>query len=168
MSTARHRRWVLDTSSILEIDRFFDSPDSASAGAGVLGGILNGLAGMAADGRLFLPVQVRDECRSPRVAEFAERTHRECSDLEPSYQTIREVMACVGDVVSLTDEADVADPWVLAQAIELSREGSEVWLVTEDRRDRLPKKLSLMTAAERLGIDACRVFWMLKEEGLWP
>lgn len=168
MTSESARWWVVDTSSIIEIDSFFESPQSAAAGDDALDKILAGMEELAAAGRLLLPIQVRNECQSRRVADFAERAFEACRGQQPSYEAIREVMACAGDVVSLSDENDVADPWVLAQALEMSRQHDSVWLVTEDRRDRLPKKLSLMTAAHRLRLDVCRAFVMLREEQLWP
>jgi hypothetical protein len=155
---------VLDTSSIIEVDSFFDSPDSASAGNDALDDVLGGMLELASAGRIVLPSQVRDECKSPRVREFAEAAYRECSDLQPSYESLREVMAVAGNLIALNDERDVADPWVLAQALELGRSGHETWVVTEDRRDRPPKKISLMSAARRLDLPAVRVFHLLREE----
>lgn len=164
---ALSRLWVLDTSSIMEVDRFFESPDAASAGNDALDEVLDGMLELAGRGRVVLPSQVRDECKSPRVRAFADAAYRECSDLQPDYESLREVMAAAGNLIALNDERDVADPWVLAQALELSRSGHETWVVTEDRKDRPPKKISLMSAAYRLDLPAVRVFHLLREESIW-
>ena len=75
---------------------------------------------------------------------------------EASYVTVTEVMKVAGDVVGLDDPGDPADPYVLALALELSRGGSAVTIVTEDRVDRLPLKISLRRGCELFGLSWCR------------
>ena len=65
-------------------------------------------------------------------------------------------MSIAGDVVDEGLEREQADPYVLAQALEMEWE-AEVRVVTEDRIDRLPIKIAMTTACERLDITHWRL-----------
>lgn len=56
--------------------------------------------------------------------------------------------------VEATDDREVADPYILAMAVEMQERHTGAWVVvaTEDVVDRLPAKLSLGTGCQRLGL----------------
>ena len=68
----------------------------------------------------------------------------------PHVNTLAHVMQVAGDVVDEGLEREQADPYVLAQALEMRGLGARV--ITEDRTDRLPIKIALTTACDRLEI----------------
>lgn len=49
-------------------------------------------------------------------------------------------------------EVEKGDPYVLAQALELQRLGPKPQVVTDDTVDRLPIKIAMTTACQRLGL----------------
>ena len=59
------------------------------------------------------------------------------------------------DVIEENAENDPADPYVLALALQLWRENKaeEYYVVTEDKVDRVPLKISIRTACTRLGLN---------------
>ena len=73
---------------------------------------------------------------------------------EPSYEAVAEVLA-VAQLVDTEAEDEVADPWVVAMAVELrdAYREARVVVASDDVVDRLPQKESIATACERLGIE---------------
>jgi hypothetical protein len=73
---------------------------------------------------------------------------------EPEYDSVAEVLA-VAQVVDAEAEDEVADPWVVAMALELRDRHPDcrVVVASDDVVDRLPVKESVGTACERLGLD---------------
>lgn len=73
---------------------------------------------------------------------------------EPDYETVAEVLG-VAQLVDLEAEDEVADPWVVAMALELreAHPGARVIVASDDVVDRLPQKESIGTACERLHIE---------------
>ena len=59
------------------------------------------------------------------------------------------------DVIEASAENDPADPYVLALALQLWRgnEAGECYVVTEDKVDRAPIKISIRMACLRLGLN---------------
>ncbi len=86
-------------------------------------------------------------------------------EIDPSPGDVETVMTRVGDVVDHEKDAgeDDADPYVLALALHLKREGLDVRIVTEDRTDR-GRKMSLATAAGILGIPRVPLSGFLRAE----
>lgn len=72
----------------------------------------------------------------------------------PSREVLDFVLSLAADVVDPDDPEDDADPSVIAQAVELSREGRYPVVVTKDRRDR-QDHVSMRTACDRFGIQTC-------------
>lgn len=60
----------------------------------------------------------------------------------------------IADVVEADaePEREPADPYVAAMAYELRAAGFDVAVATDDSVDRLPVKIALTTACERLGL----------------
>lgn len=71
---------------------------------------------------------------------------------EPGEDAVTEVMRRAGDVVEKDAEGEPADPYVLAQALEFHRRGLDTVIVTKYRVNRMPIKIDMATACERLGI----------------
>ena len=84
--------------------------------------------------------------RALNVYEYMDHTY------EPGEDAVAEVMRRAGDVVEEDAEGEPADPYVLAQALEFSRRGLDIVIVTEDRVNRMPIKIDMRMACERLGI----------------
>jgi hypothetical protein len=78
---------------------------------------------------------------------------------EPAEDTLVKVLEVAPQLVDFEATADreVADPYVAAMAHEIAsrHNGCRVFVATNDIVDRLPLKLSLRTACERLGIEIC-------------
>lgn len=77
-------------------------------------------------------------------------------------------MAVAGDVVDPNVPADVTDPYVLALALQLTKGGLQVTVVSEDVVDRLPAKISMATACNRLGLQHCDTNSLLVSIGADP
>lgn len=73
---------------------------------------------------------------------------------EPDYETVAEVLG-VAQLVDTEAEEEVADPWIVAMALELRAEHphARVVIASDDVVDRMPQKESIRTACERLGIE---------------
>lgn len=85
------------------------------------------------------------------------------AESNPAWETVKEVLAEVGDVLDKDKPTtvDEADPYILARALELQREGRRVRVITEETRNR-PNKLALATAAGLLGLAAVTLLPFLK------
>ena len=82
---------------------------------------------------------------------------------------VAEVMAVAGDLVEADAEGDPADPYVLAQALDLQRRGAgDVLVVTKDQLDKPSVKISMATACGRLGLSYCGLPEFLQEIGFDP
>ena len=141
---------VLDTSSIIEAKRLI-APQRQWA-------FFERLKEMVQSGEVCFPKAVRDELRNERHHDTPEtwalnEYEHVPRALEPSIETVAEVMDVAGGVVEADAEGDPADPYVLAQALEMKGRGRAVRVVTEDRVDRLPLKIAMTTACERLGLE---------------
>ena len=77
---------------------------------------------------------------------------------EPVEETLVRVLAVADDLVEVDNPNDAADPYVVAMALELAERHPEsrVVLVTNDVVDRLPVKIALKTACDRVGIPPVR------------
>jgi hypothetical protein len=87
----------------------------------------------------------------------------------PSLDTVKEVLARVPEVLDPDKPrgAEEADPYILALAVELKRDGRDVTIITQEKTDK-PGKLSLSSAAGLLKIPAVTVLPFLKSQGLLP
>ena len=76
---------------------------------------------------------------------------------EPAEETLVRVLAVAHDLVEVDNPNDAADPYVVAMALELAERHPEsrVVLVTNDVVDRLPVKIALKTACDRVGVPSC-------------
>jgi hypothetical protein len=132
--------------------------------------VLEASARWVEDGGLVFPVQVEIELRSYGVPDSITawaagvKDRRRYSD--PDFATVRKIMdnETVQRVAdwSQSTKADPADPYVLAQAVELQDDGHDISVVSEDRRDKSDgygrlKKSSVVTCCKALGLSAMPV-----------
>lgn len=62
---------------------------------------------------------------------------------------------------------EVADPWVLALAFSLKKQGYAARVVTEDRNN-LPDKIALASACGIVDVAQLRARAFLLHKGIWP
>jgi len=168
----RGDRFVADTSAlaaIREIERIGKRGEKA---------VFDRLRDFVADGRLVYPTQVIDELEQYRDAdeyyrpyEWARENRARATRYGPLLEVVAEILRHPQIKNVLDHEkgegAEEADPHVLALALRLKREGHEVTVLTQERRDR-PRKLSLNTACGLLRIFCLPVEAFLVEHGIIP
>jgi rRNA maturation endonuclease Nob1 len=139
---------VADTSSLLEVRRAIVRPAHTR--------VLNALGALVAEGSLVFPKQVVEEVKRQKtlkqpdpIGDWIGEHGKHASRFGESLAVLKEVLAHaqvqrVFDPDKTTG-VDEADPYVLALAVRLQREGAIVTVMTEDVTDT-PRKLSLATA----------------------
>jgi rRNA maturation endonuclease Nob1 len=154
--------WLTDTSSIINLKILIPKNKQWNA--------FKSLEDRVREGKIAFPRQVIKE-----VSDFAHpdvpgvwvqpmRTLVQY-DINPGDEYIRAVMATAGDLVEEGALKEVADPYLLAMALEL-RETKSIMVVTDDVVDRLPLKIAMTTACERLDLPWCRTTDFLSSLGL--
>jgi hypothetical protein len=152
-----HDVHVIDTSSLIQLlDELAPAP---------LFRVLEACTAWVEKGTLVFPVQVERELRAFNVPDSITvwsagvMDRRKYSD--PDFRTVRQVMAnpAVAAVVDWgkATKADPADPYVLAQAVEIQAGGKTVCVVNEDKRDKNDgygkvKKSSIHTCCAALNL----------------
>ena len=141
--------WIIDSSALIQTKRAIAAHCQWS--------FLERLKLMVDAGQVCFPKAVRNELQVARHVDTPEAWALDVCSLvqhsyEPQDQTVAEVMAAAGAVVDADAEGDPADPYVLAQALEIQRVGREVCVVTNDLVDRMPIKISMLTAC---GVVSC-------------
>ncbi len=141
--------WVLDTSALVEFKKLIPIKQQWDA--------FKQLEKMVSDGQIMMPrkvIQEAEEIIHPDVpgAWASGVRHLLRYSLDEDYEWIRLVMQRAGDVVDKTKTKEEADPYVLACALQLIQQGALVIVVTNDQIDRLPIRIALTTACNRLGI----------------
>jgi hypothetical protein len=142
---------VLDTSVLIEFKRIVRIEDQFR--------LLEKMRDLVRTGVLVFPPQVARELGygqfpdAPGAWIMAARD--DVCHAPPSETTLREVLRVAEQLVDVeTEDREVADPYVCAMALELARyEGCRVVVATNDRIDRLPVKISLASACDRLGLE---------------
>ena len=148
---------VLDTSTLLYFKR--------EVGLDEQWDLLSQMRDLVISGALAFPRQVHKELSVAQYPDAPGAWVGGAAKLvchpQPSDDTMSRVMEVAGQLVEVNAAPDreVADPYVAAMALELVERhpGSRVVVVTDDVVDRLPSKLSLRTACERLGLEQCRL-----------
>lgn len=143
--------YVLDTSAIIAFKRIVKAKDQWR--------FAKYLEGLVEDRRITFPRQVTREVAGQRHIDLPEAwalgVEPDIGILRsPNPEYIEEVMRVAGDVIETNAENDPADPYVLALTLQLWRENhaSDCHLVSEDKVDRIPVKISIRTACVRLGL----------------
>lgn len=125
--------------------------------------LLIAMSELVAAGALAFPKQVAKELANGQHPDapgvWVNRAKRDVCHSEPTEDTLTKVLEVAPEVVDVeaTAEREVADPYVAAMAVEIESvySGCRVIVATNDVVDRLPLKLSLLTACQRLGIEVC-------------
>ena len=141
--------WTLDASALIEMKQIIRLAEQWS--------FFRCLEQKVSEGVVFFPRMVMNELgrvRHPDVpGAWAFGCRRiEQQGFEPEEEFVRQVMAAAGDVVDPADPDSDADPYVLAQALQLRQLGHAVTVVTRDRRN-YGDHISIVEACRRDGID---------------
>lgn len=168
----RQKVWVIDTSAILQVRRMYD-PDVPEThhrrhrDKSYCVQVLQHLTQLVADGHLVFPKQVRDELHKPASNDLASQWVHHCAPLrrhnEPAQASLRHLLSQFPNLVDYRKSMDDADPYVVAQAIELQSAAILAAVVTEDRRDR--RSTSITTACRGLGIPCIDTLQFLSDCG---
>ena len=155
--------WILDTSAIIQIKHIVRASEQWA--------VFEKLKLLVIEGTVSFPKLVTRELKNSRHHDTPEVWGLEVSRLlvfkaGPTDEMMRHVMAEAGEVIGDDREEETADPYVLAHALELKEAGHEVIVVTEDRVDRLPLKLSMVTACERLNLGSSDIVAFLQAVGI--
>lgn len=154
---------VVDTSILIEFKRLVKIDEQWD--------VLAHMLKLVEDGSLTFPRQVAKELQEVRFPDapgaWIGHAKGKICHPQPDDATLARVLAVAEQLVDLeaTHEREVADPYVAAMAIEIVERDlfSRVVVATNDRVDRLPAKLSLLTACARLGLDC----WTPEEFLAW-
>ncbi|MHB8288833.1 MAG: DUF4411 family protein [Acidimicrobiales bacterium] len=141
--------WIVDTSALINFKTLIGVSDQWDA--------FKLLEQLVKQGRIAMPRQVINEASKIAHPDLPgawapgvrDRLHH---PLDVDYEHILGVMREAGDLVDPNKSTEDADPYVLAQAVQLQAQGLEVVVVTDDDIDRMPIKISLATACGRLGV----------------
>lgn len=112
-------------------------------------------------GHLAFPRQVAKELAVGKYPDapgaWIGSAKRDVCHPQPSEEALVAVLRVAQELVDTeaTDDREIADPYVAAMACEIRGRDPDCRSVvaTDDRVDRLPSKLSLVTACERLGLE---------------
>lgn len=144
------RRWVVDTSSLIQI-RQAGIPQAKQVA------VFNKLTTLVKSGLLVFPAQVREELErgdtehpSDPVLAWIRRAKID-AEQPANLDTVRRVLARAPLLIDAESPRDQADPYVIALALDSMSLGG-VSILSEDRRDRPDgagglQKLSVATAA---------------------
>lgn len=144
--------WVLDSSAIIEFKSII-TPEIETR-------VLTLLDQLVLQGKISFPRQVKREVSGDGQNDLpALWVLRNFSKIilnkSPEESYIIDVLRKVPNLVEKDSKKDVADPHVLALALQLKDNGFDAIVVSEDRIDRLPRKISLKSACEIMGIEVC-------------
>jgi hypothetical protein len=147
--------FVVDTSAIIEFKGLVKIDDQW--------GHLLHMSDLVRSGALTFPRQVAKELAYGQHPDapgaWIGNAKRDVCHAQPSEETLVKVLEVAPQLVDYETTADreVADPYVAAMAHEIAarHNGCRVIVATNDVVDRLPLKLSLKTACERLGVEVC-------------
>lgn len=170
------RIWVADTCALIDVRRCVVPADKRMAFA-ERRDVFRRLDTLVEAGRLVFPPETVAELKEgakgledPSQDEplaFVERCRKKASRTA-KLVIVKELGAhtLVRQVVDPDREKEEADIYVLSLALELQRDGNEVGVLTEERRD-LDRKLSVNTACGLLGLVCLRMRAFLHQEGIW-
>jgi len=145
LTTDKSTVWVLDSSALIAMKTIPVSDQWQ---------VFRQMEDMVTEGEIALPRQVINELKEiahpdvPGVwAAGMRRSVRHPQDADP--HDVRHVMSVAGEVVDHSKRTEDADPYVVALALTLGREGHVVCIVSDDAVDH-PPRISLVTACARL------------------
>lgn len=165
--------YVIDTSSLIQLLDDWNHETRWNA--------LVECAKWVEDGKLVFPTQVEKELTAFEVPDsitsWAAGVRNARKFPDPDYKTVRSILTnqAVQKVVdwSKATKADPADPYVLAMAVELVKDGHDACIVTEDRRDKPDgygklKKSSIVTCCAALSLSSMPMSQFLPLLGIKP
>jgi hypothetical protein len=146
---------VVDSSVLIDIKKMVGINDQWD--------LLTSMSQLVLSGSLTFPKHVAKELAAGQHPDapgaWVNHAKRDVRHKEPTEDTLAKVLEVAPEVVDLEATADreIADPYVAAMAVEIKERhtGCRVVVATNDVVDRLPLKLSLLTACERLDIEVC-------------
>jgi Domain of unknown function (DUF4411) len=144
---------IVDTSVLIKLKRLVNIDDQWD--------LLLRMTELVRSGHLAFPRQVAKELAYGQYPDapgaWIGSAKRVVCHPEPSEETLRTVLQVAEQLVDAeaTDDREVADPYVAAMACEIPHHHPDcrAAVATDDRVDRLPRKLSLATACDRLGLE---------------
>jgi len=162
--------WVIDTSSIIEIKQVAPKPDWKA--------IFQDLTKLVTQDALVYPKQVVDELKAGKLTrgydrpyEWAKSNAQHAARHGPLFDELRAIMnhQTASRVVDPNKAfgVDEADPYVLALALHLKKDGHSVTVVTEESRST-PQKLSISQACGALRLYAMKVEVFLTDRNIYP
>lgn len=144
--------WVLDSSAIIEFKSII-TPEIETK-------VLTLLDRFVVQGQISFPRQVKREVSGDGQDDLPARWvlqnySKIIRDKSPEENYIIDVLSKVPNLVEEDNTKDAADPYVLALALQLEDNDIDAIVVTEDRINRLPRKISLKSACEIMDIEVC-------------
>jgi len=128
------------------------------------------LSKLVTNGQLVYPVQVMNEItvETNRSYEWVRQNKAQATRFGTNHQTLKEILSkeIVQKVVDVDSKKDEADPYVISLAVDVKNKiideesevnYSNVTVITEDRVDRLPRKISLRSACDILAINSINI-----------
>ncbi len=161
--------WVIDTSSILEVGRSFDQAAQLR--------IYSDLTELVEGNSLVYPPEVYDELdRYSKVSNdasnspigWAKKNKSRATRFGHRYEELKEALGHPRVRYVLDSEkigVEEADPHILSLALFIKQKGSQVAVISEERRDR-PNKLSVYTACGLLNIPCLRLERFLIQQNI--
>ena len=155
--------WVIDSSALIAAKRILRADSQWD--------VFRMMEDLVEDGKLVFPKQVTAELHQNRHIDTPEAwalsgSAKITKAYDPDLAFVTKVMAVAAEVVEAEAEGDPADPYVLAQALALVEDGELPCVVTEDHVDRVPLKISMISACGRLELDVVRLGGFLKANGV--
>lgn len=143
------RVWVLDASALIQFKRIIRVASQWS--------FFLCLETMVSDGAVVFPKRVMDELGRGNHPDMPGAWAHGCGArvkfaFNPGDETLAQVLAIAPDVIDPSDADSDADPYVIAQALEVRQLGYDVIVVTRDATDRADR-ISIVTACRRPGIE---------------
>jgi Domain of unknown function (DUF4411) len=146
--------YVLDSCLLIRIKRIVKVDDQWP--------LLAAMLDLVRSGSLCFPRQVATEVADQRWPDAPGAWVGHAKDhvchREPADGCVSQVLAAAADLIDADATGpEPADPYVAAMALQLKSvyANTRVVVASDDKVDRLPLKLSLKTACDRLGIEFC-------------
>ena len=141
--------WIVDTSALINFKALIGVSDQWE--------VFKRLEQLVEQGRIAMPRQVINEVSKiahpdlPGAWAPGVRSRLKFS-LDVGDEYVQRVMREAGDVIDSDKSTEDADPYVLAEALQLRAQGLEVVVVTDDHVDHTPLRIAMTTACDRLDI----------------
>ena len=115
------------------------------------------MTAMVESGDLLIVPQVEAECGKARHPDVPgtwalAKARLSPADRDPSLQTVRVILSMWPELIDPEGEAEQADPYVVARALELQDSLQDVFVLTDDTTSRLPVKASLAQVCDHYQI----------------